>query len=219
MANSKPNAQTGALTLVLLVKAYKSQMIALLVKNGIVVDNSASDEQVVTLMSNLLKVSKSYFQDLNDFITNPAVVNVIASGFEQTAEYLKMTGDGYMNFTSTPTKGFFDYKIPDSPFSSSSTPSTQTPDKPSFWSEIKSNIPQYLSDGIKLFGTYTTNKANTEIARAQATVAQANASSGSTTSGSTSGTKDGKLDMTTRKEFSTKDFMEALDYIGYFNQR
>lgn len=28
--------------------------------------------------------------------------------------------------------------------------------------------------------------------------------------------KEGKADMTTKKEFSQKDFMEALDYIGYF---
>ena len=176
MANSKPTAQTGALTLVLLVKSYKSQMIALLVKNGIVVDNSASDEQVVTLMSNLLKVSKSYFQDLNDFITNPAVTNVIASGFEQTAQYLKMTGDGYMNFTSSTTKGFLDYDLPDSPFSKNTTTSTQTPAKPSFWQEIKANIPQYLSDGIKLFGTVSTNKANTEIAKSQSIIAQSGVS-------------------------------------------
>jgi ribosomal protein L37E len=31
--------------------------------------------------------------------------------------------------------------------------------------------------------------------------------------------KDGKVDMTTKKEFAERDFMEALDYIGYFNQK
>lgn len=29
--------------------------------------------------------------------------------------------------------------------------------------------------------------------------------------------KDGKADMTTKKEFEERDFLEALDYIGYFN--
>ena len=29
--------------------------------------------------------------------------------------------------------------------------------------------------------------------------------------------KDGKADMTTKQEFAERDFMEALDYIGYFN--
>ena len=29
--------------------------------------------------------------------------------------------------------------------------------------------------------------------------------------------KDGKADMTTKKEFAERDFMDALEYIGYFN--
>jgi hypothetical protein len=31
--------------------------------------------------------------------------------------------------------------------------------------------------------------------------------------------KDGKADMSTKKEFEERDFMEGLDYIGYFNQK
>jgi hypothetical protein len=31
--------------------------------------------------------------------------------------------------------------------------------------------------------------------------------------------KDSKADMTTKKEFEERDFMEALDYIGYFNKK
>jgi hypothetical protein len=31
--------------------------------------------------------------------------------------------------------------------------------------------------------------------------------------------KEGKPDMNSKKEFTEKDFMEALDYIGYFNQK
>ena len=31
--------------------------------------------------------------------------------------------------------------------------------------------------------------------------------------------KDGKADMTTKSEFEERDFMEALDYVGYFNQQ
>jgi len=31
--------------------------------------------------------------------------------------------------------------------------------------------------------------------------------------------KDGKTDMTTKQEFEERDFMEALDYVGYFNQK
>ncbi len=31
--------------------------------------------------------------------------------------------------------------------------------------------------------------------------------------------KDGKPDMTTKKEFNSDDFIEALDYVGYFNKK
>jgi hypothetical protein len=31
--------------------------------------------------------------------------------------------------------------------------------------------------------------------------------------------KDDKADMTTKKEFAERDFMDALEYIGYFNQK
>jgi hypothetical protein len=32
-------------------------------------------------------------------------------------------------------------------------------------------------------------------------------------------TKDGKADMTTKKEYEINDFMEALDYIGFFEKQ
>ena len=31
--------------------------------------------------------------------------------------------------------------------------------------------------------------------------------------------KNGKADMTTKQEFTERDFMDALEYIGYFNQQ
>jgi hypothetical protein len=31
--------------------------------------------------------------------------------------------------------------------------------------------------------------------------------------------KDGKADMTTKQEFIERDFMDALEYIGYFNKK
>jgi hypothetical protein len=31
--------------------------------------------------------------------------------------------------------------------------------------------------------------------------------------------KEGKADMTTKKEFEERDFMEALDHVGYFNKK
>jgi len=172
MANSKPTAQTGALTLVLLVRLYRNQMIALLVKNGIVVNDNSSDQQIATLMANLLKVSKSYFQDLNNFIMNPNVATVIASGLGETAQYFKMSGNGYMNFTTSDEDSNPD---PALPTPNNNTNSNTNAPAPTWWSGIKANLGGYLSDGIKLIGTMNTNNANVEIANARALVEKAKA--------------------------------------------
>lgn len=164
MANTNSTAQAGALTFVFLVKRYKNQMINLLVKNGIVVDKNASDEQITSLMVNLLKVSKSYFKDLNDFVTNPAVAQTLAGEIEKTAQFMQASGSGFMNFT--------DNEIPDVDSNIASDPALPTPSKTkTTWQGLKERAPEYLSEVIKLFGTLSTNKANTAIAQSRATVA------------------------------------------------
>jgi hypothetical protein len=165
MANTNSTAQAGALTFVFLVKRYRNQMINLLVKNGIVVDKNASDEQITSLMVNLLKVSKSYFKDLNDFVTNPAVAQTLMGEIEKTAQYMQASGNGYMNFT--------DDEIPDDGGYIPPDPALPTPSKTkTTWQGLKERAPEYLSDLIKLVGTYTTNKANTEIAKSRVIVSQ-----------------------------------------------
>ena len=58
------SAQTGAFTLMILVKNYRSQMIALLLKNGVAVPSGASDKQIINMMASLLKISKSFYKDI-----------------------------------------------------------------------------------------------------------------------------------------------------------
>jgi hypothetical protein len=178
MANSKATPQLGALTLVLLVRNYRSQMIALLARNGVAVRPNASEQNIANLMANLLKVSKSFAKDLSDFISNPAVAQVIGNGIasvSQTAQYFKASGGGYMNFTD-----YFSDNTPettDPVLASTTTPpantTSSTPAKTGFWDNI--NLSDILSNGIKAFGTYNTNQANVEIANARALVEQAKA--------------------------------------------
>ena len=186
MANTKPTPQTGALTLVLLVKFYRSQMIALLVKNGIVVNNNATDQQISTLMANLLKVSKSYFKDLNDFITNPNVVQRLAGGIQQTVQYSNMSGSAYMRADGdTSNSDNLDQMMTDvnSMTDNSTDPALPTPTGTGtgtpassgggFWSNI--NIGDILKGGINLFGQYTKGQTDAEIARQHALVERAKA--------------------------------------------
>jgi hypothetical protein len=171
----KPTGEMGALTLVLLVNMYRNQMVSLLLKNGVAVENNATDEQVALLMGNLLRVSKSFYNDLNAFLSNPSVAEKIAFAIQNTADYLQMSGSKYMNV-------FGDNEIPSgigfqsqyglnlgNVSTSDSTQSTDT--KKSFWSNL--NLGDLFSKSLSGFLAYDTNKANTKIAGYQAQIAQA----------------------------------------------
>jgi hypothetical protein len=196
----KPTIETGAMTLVLLVKYYKSQMIALLLKNGVTVPNRASDQQIAMLMANLLKVSKSFFVDLNNFIQNPKVIETLAGGLTQTAEYFRMSGNaqyfrmsgkGYMNafgdLADIPTDiGYQSQYGLDLSSSSPTTTSTSTtttpassgtPTKEGFWSNL--NFGNLFSQALGAFGQFNTNQANVAIANAHAQSQQAGGNVGS----------------------------------------
>lgn len=210
MANSKkgakPTVKTGAMTLVMLVKLYRSQMIALLLKNGVAVPQGSSDETIAMLMASLLKVSKSFAKDLDTFLANPSVLANISGGLEQTAQYFRMSGKGFMN-----AGGMFgeDANLPtdigyqsqygldfgtDSTSSGTTTGGSSTSNSggDSWWSGIKANLGNYLSDGIKLIGTISTNNTNAEIANAQRDIANAGAGGSGTGSGTGTGGSGGK---------------------------
>ena len=53
-------ANLGAYGIMYVVQNKKSQVIALLLKNGVVVPSNATDIQIALLVTNLLKVSKSF---------------------------------------------------------------------------------------------------------------------------------------------------------------
>jgi hypothetical protein len=169
----KPKIEIGAMTLVLLVEFYRSQMIALLLKNGVVVGNGTSNQQIVMLMANLLRVSKSFALDLTKFVNNKKVASVIAKAM---VKYGK--GDGYMNFTSS----FGDNpQIPSSigyqsqfglDLGSTSVPTatsqTSSEEKGSFWSNL--NLGDLLGKGLNAFGQYDKNKTDREIANAYSSI-------------------------------------------------
>jgi hypothetical protein len=153
----KPSIQTGAMTLVLLVQNYRSQMIALLLKNGVTVKSGASNQQIALIMANLLKISKSFSRDLQMFIQNPKVVEVLAGGLIQNTEYFRASGfadknndnskyfraDGFMNYQGS-RYGFEDVSFkPDD----SETETSGTPPKASFWSGL--NFADLLNKGLQ----------------------------------------------------------------------
>jgi len=209
MANSnkgmKPTVKTGAMTLVMLVNLYRSQMIALLLKNGVAVPQGSSNERVAMLMASLLKVSTSFVKDLNDFLANPSVLANVSGKLDQTAQYFRMSGKAFMNFGDDP----YDYSVPDSvgyqseygldlstDSSTTSGSGSSSGSGDSWWTGIKANLGNYLSDGIKLLGTFSTNNSNVEIARAQRDIANAGTGGTGTGTGAGTGGSGGKMPST-----------------------
>jgi hypothetical protein len=159
--DNQVSIKTGAMTLVLLVKYYKSQMVALLLKNGVTVPNGASDQQIASLMANLLKVSKSFFTDLNNFIQNPKVLAVVAGEFQQNAQYFRASGYYNGEGDEEYDDAYFEEEDPALP-----TPTGTTPKKGGFLSGL--NLGNLIKDGLDAFGKYDKNKTDREIADARA---------------------------------------------------
>ena len=156
MANTNQTMiETGAMTLVLLVQNYKSQLIALLLKNGVVIPNGASDQQIAVLVANLLKVSKSFENDLNKFVKNPKVIEVLAGKNQQNVQYFR--ADGYMNMTQS--------EDDDNVLNTTST-NTTTPAKSGFFSNL--NLGDLFGKALGAFASYDSNLTARQIARERA---------------------------------------------------
>jgi hypothetical protein len=76
----------GASVLIYVVRNFRSKVVALLLRNGVVVPTGSTDVQVAQLVTELLKVSKSFNADFMKLLATPEV----ASGFASM--------DGYFNF-------------------------------------------------------------------------------------------------------------------------
>ena len=193
MQKLTPTPQTGALALVSLTKNYKPQMVALLLRNGIIANNNMSEKQLASLMASVLKVSPAYKKDLSTFVSNPKVAQKVAGGFmnfTEEAKFFNVTGfadftDFTVPFCDRPENANLAMCKDDplmtattttaSPASSSTTtaPSstTNTANSPSFWSGLLSQVPNYLNQGLGLLGSMDKNKTDREIADAQAKIA------------------------------------------------
>jgi hypothetical protein len=68
------SASLGAYGIMYVVKNKKSQVIALLLKNGVVVPQNATDLQIALLVTDLLKVSKSFYKEFSALLVNKDVV-------------------------------------------------------------------------------------------------------------------------------------------------
>jgi len=82
------NASLGAYGIMYVVRNRKSDVLGLLLKNGVVVPSNASDMTIALAVTNLLKVSKSFYLEFTKLLIS-----------EDTVMSMSANMSGYTNFT------------------------------------------------------------------------------------------------------------------------
>ena len=85
------NASLGAYGVMYVVQNKKSEVVNLLLKNGVFVPMNASNMQLALLVTDLLKVSKSFYRDFSLLLLNQDVVNEMS--VNMSGSYSNFTGD------------------------------------------------------------------------------------------------------------------------------
>lgn len=165
------HASLGAYGVMYVVINKKNQVISLLLKNGVVAPSNATDIQLALLVTNLLKVSKSFYKDFSALLLNQDVVNEMS--VNMSGSYSNFTGDAEWckdsaNKTANPNA----YKIlckDSSTFDpkafTTTTPSTTIATNTSSTSWLNTGL-GLLQDGFKGYLQLDENKTKRELADA-----------------------------------------------------
>ena len=157
------NENLGAYAIMYVVRNKKSEVLSLLLKNGVVVPSYAQDVQVAFVVTNLLKVSDSFYNEFSELLLDEETVNAV---------YTNMSGS-YMNFNgdsayckNTANKNESSYKILCKDYvdtSASSITSTNTNKDSGSWINQGLNL---LQTGFQGFLQLDENKTKRQLADA-----------------------------------------------------
>lgn len=155
----KSKSDLGAFIVMYAVKNKKGDVIALLLKNGVVVPSNSNDMQVALVVTEMLKNSKSFEKDFTKLVQSEDVVSGLTSNM--SGLYSNM-GGAYSNVNGFTYDSSFDPTDPLFKSLSSQVPSTtpkQTSTTTSGADKI-SGFEKYLLLGQGLFSDYTKMKEN-----------------------------------------------------------
>ena len=159
----KSKSDLGAFIVMYAVKNKKGDVIALLLKNGVVVPSNSNDMQVALVVTEMLKNSKSFEKDFTKLVQSEDVVSGLTSNM--SGMYSNMGGYSYMSGAYSNYNGF-EYDPVDfgtSIFKKTPATTTSTPVKTSTTTNSADKISgfeKYLLLGQGLFSDYTKMKEN-----------------------------------------------------------
>jgi hypothetical protein len=132
----------GAYSIMYVVKNKRSEVLSLLLRNGVVVPMNATDIQIALLVTDLLKVSKSFYVDFSKLLLTKDTVQGVFKNM--SGSYMNIEGDfckNVENKTESPT--LYNALCKDSS-ASTSVPTTSATTTPS---------PSWLNTGLSLLQT------------------------------------------------------------------
>lgn len=161
------NSSLGAYGIMYVIKTKRSQVVALLLKNGVVAPSNASDMQIALLVTDLLKVSKSFYNEFSTLLVNKDVIygmsaNMSGSYSNMSGSYSNVDGNSEFcnnseNKVSSPTS----YKLLCGDSTTTTTPKDTTP-TPNW---INKGL-GLLQEGFKGYLQLDENKTKRELADA-----------------------------------------------------
>ena len=100
------NENLGAYAIMYVVRNKKNEVLGLLLKNGVVVPSNATDVQVAFVVTNLLKISNSFYNEFSELLLDEETVNAVFSNM--SGSYLNFGGNtdfckNTANKTESPT--------------------------------------------------------------------------------------------------------------------
>jgi hypothetical protein len=179
------NESLGAYGVMYVVINKKSDVLALLLRNGVVVPSDASDVTIALAVTNLLKVSKTFYNEFSKLLVNTDVIygmsaNMSGSYANMGGSYANYTGDSAFcknsdNKTSSPNS----YKILCEDSSSTFDPKAFTTKPKDTKAKDTSGSTDWLNKGLELLQTgfqgylqLDDNKTKRELADASVRYAQ-----------------------------------------------
>jgi hypothetical protein len=172
------NQNLGAYAIMYVVRNKKSEVLSLLLKNGVVVPSNAQDVQVAFVVTNLLKISDSFYNEFSELLLDEETVNGVFSNM--SGSYLNVNGDSaFCKNTANKTESPSSYKLlcGDSTDTSSTT-STNTNKDSGSWINQGLNL---LQTGFQGFLQLDENKTKRQLADASVKISNDEVIKGETT--------------------------------------
>jgi len=147
------------------VRNKKNEVLGLLLKNGVVVPSNATDIQVAFVVTNLLKISNSFYNEFSELLLDEETINSVFSNM--SGSYLNVNGNSdFCKNTANKTESPSSYKLlceNTSTTTGASTTSTKTDKDSESWINQGLNL---LQTGFQGFLQLDDNKTKRDLANA-----------------------------------------------------